>query len=228
MKKLEKIIGYTFKNKNTLLTAVTHSSFANESKDKAIVSNERLEFLGDSVLGFVTADYIFSLYKHVPEGELTRLRASVVCEQALYEVAKSMELTRFLRLGRGETMNKGGERPSILSDAVEAIIGAVYIDGGIESARTFVLSFLKTAVETAIKGRAFRDYKTILQEIVQKNKEEILSYRLVEEQGPAHDRLFVVDVLINSNAVGQGEGRSKKEAEQLAARSALELMGEEV
>jgi len=228
MKKLEEIIGYTFHNKRMLQCAMTHSSFANESRDKSVTSNERLEFLGDSVLGFVTADYIFSLYKHIPEGELTRLRASVVCEQSLFEVAKKLELSKFIKLGRGESMNKGNERPSILSDAVEAIIGAVYIDGGIEPARKFVLSFIKPAVETAVKGRAFRDYKTILQEIVQKNKEEVLTYKLIGEKGPDHDRHFLVEVLINSNPVGTGEGRSKKEAEQLAAKCALELMGEEV
>ena len=225
MEKLEKKIGYCFHNRELLKTALTHSSYANEARDRHTQSNERLEFLGDSILGMVTSDYIFKLYPDIPEGELTKLRAAVVCEQALYEVARSLGLSEFLLLGRGEEAGGGRERASILADAVEAMIGAVYMDGGLAAAQPFILSFIKPSVARTAARHNFNDYKTMLQEIVQKNREEVLSYRVAAQSGPDHDKTFIMEVLLNSNVVAQGRGHSKKEAEQAAAHEALRLMG---
>ncbi len=226
MFKLQEKIGYTFKDASILRTAMTHSSYANESRDKRIECNERIEFLGDSVLSLITSDYIYLQYRQTPEGELTKIRASVVCEQALFEVANSIGLSEHILLGKGEEAGGGRNRPSILADAMEALIGALYLDGGFEVAQKFVLTYLKPKIALAAKGKTFRDYKTMLQEIVQKSKEEVLSYHLVSESGPDHNKHFEVEVLLNSNVFAKGEGRSKKEAEQMAARSALQLMGE--
>ena len=228
MEKLEKKIGYRFRNHELLKTALTHSSYANEARDRHTQSNERLEFLGDSVLGMVTSDYIFKLYPDIPEGELTKLRASVVCEQALHEVAVSLGLSEFLLLGRGEEAGGGRERSSILADAVEAVIGAIYMDGGFAAAQPFVLSFIKPSVARTASRHNFNDYKTMLQEIVQKNREEVLSYRVASQSGPDHDKTFEMEVLLNSNVVACGRGHSKKEAEQAAAHEALKLMGIQV
>lgn len=218
---------YQFRDTALLTTAMTHSSYANEHRDQHIQNNERLEFLGDSILGLVSADYVFHRYPHVPEGQLTKMRAAVVCEQTLYEVAKELGLDRLLLLGKGEENGGGRKRPSILADSVEALIGAIYLDSGLESARAFILSFLPEKVNLAEQGGAFRDYKTALQEIVQKNRQETLSYRLSGESGPDHDKRFTVQVLLNRNIFAEGTGRSKKEAEQMAAKAALELMGKE-
>lgn len=218
---------YQFHDIGLLTTAMTHSSYANEHRDQHIQNNERLEFLGDSILGLVSADYVFHRYPNVPEGQLTKMRAAVVCEQTLYEVAKELGLDHLLLLGRGEENGGGRKRPSILADSVEALIGAIYLDGGLESARTFILSFLPAKVDLAEQGGAFRDYKTALQEIVQKNRQETLCYRLSGESGPDHDKRFTVQVLLNRNIFAEGTGRSKKEAEQMAAKAALELMGKE-
>ena len=214
---LEEVIGYTFKNPVLLETALTHTSYANESRQPA-EHNERLEFLGDSVLSVVVADY---LYRHVnkPEGELTRIRASLVSEEALFQFAQEIELGKYLRLGRGEDMGGGRERPSVVSDAFESVIAALYLDGGMEVARNFILPFV-TEGKTAEA-----DYKTQLQEVVQQNPEEKLTYVLESETGPDHDKHFVVAVHLNSNCFAHGEGRSKKQAEQHAAREALRLMG---
>ncbi len=214
---LEKVIGYTFKNPALLETALTHTSFANESR-QPIEHNERLEFLGDSVLSVVVADYLF---RHVnkPEGELTRMRASLVSEEALFQFAQEIELGKYLRLGRGEDMGGGRERPSVVSDAFESVIAALYLDGGMETARNFILPFV-TEGKTAEA-----DYKTQLQEVVQQNPEEKLTYVLESETGPDHDKHFVVAVHLNSNCFARGEGRSKKQAEQHAAHEALRLMG---
>ncbi len=218
-------IDYTFNNGGLLETAMTHTSYANEHRGGHIMHNERLEFLGDSVLGFITADHLFTNYPDLPEGELTKLRAAVVCESALCEVAKELGIQDALRLGKGEESGGGRNRPSILADATEALIGAIYKDGGIESAREFVLSFIPKKVEIAIAGGSYRDYKTILQEIVQKNKQETLEYRLAGETGPDHDKRFTMELLINSNVFSSGTGKSKKEAEQLAAKEALSQLG---
>ncbi len=219
-------IDYTFNDPALLELAMTHSSFANEHRGGHMHCNERLEFLGDSVLGFVTADFLMMRYTDLPEGELTKLRAAVVCESALCEIARELGIPGQVRLGHGEELGGGRERPSILADATEALLGAIYLDGGIEPARAFVLRFIPQRVELVIAGGAFRDYKTVLQEIVQKNKQETLEYRLAGTSGPDHDKRFTMELLLNSNVFATGTGRSKKEAEQSAAKQALRLMGE--
>ncbi|MFV0402168.1 MAG: ribonuclease III [Oscillospiraceae bacterium] len=220
---LENTIGYTFEEKSYLQTALTHSSYANEVK-RSTTNNERQEFLGDAVLSIIVSDFLFRNFR-LPEGDLTKLRASLVCEQSLCEFARSIKLGEYLSLGHGEKQNGGAERDSILADAFEALIAAIYLDNGMDSARAFVIPF----VEEMLQGgdeQSFQDYKTLLQEIVQQNPEEVISYQLVEESGPDHDKRFVVELMLNSNVVGRGEGRSKKNAEQEAARQALELFGE--
>ncbi len=218
MTRLEETIGYTFKNKSLLETAITHTSFANEAK-KAVEHNERLEFLGDSILSMVSADYLFHTCKDLPEGDLTRRRASLVCEPALSHFAKSIGLGEALHLGKGEEMNGGRGRDSILSDAFEALIAAIYLDGGVEEARRFILPFLQNGTGAEV------DYKTRLQEVVQQNPEERLRYVVAEESGPDHNKSFLVEVHLNSNCIGRGSGHSKKVAEQHAAHEALVLMG---
>ena len=219
---IQKEIGYKYKNIKLLEIALTHSSYANE-KGTGLRCNERLEFLGDSVLGFITAEYFFKNCKDVPEGDLTKLRASTVCEKSLYVFAKEINLGKYLMLGNGEANSGGRERASILADAFEAVIASLYLDGGIEVARKFVLRFVAKAIET--HKVSFEDYKTKLQEVIQKNPEEKLTYVLINESGPDHNKVFEVEVHLNSNVIGRGVGRTKKHAEQEAAREALELMG---
>lgn len=223
MEELEKSIGYKFNNISYLKTALTHSSYANEKKGK-VESNERLEFLGDSVLSIIVSDYIFSNCPDLPEGELTKLRASLVCERSLCTFSKKLNVGKNLLLSKGERHSKGNERSSILADAFEAILAAIYLDGGMEEAKKFVLKFVVPEIKHP-KNIAFKDYKTSLQEIVQRNPEEILKYVLIDESGPDHDKHFVVEVHLNNNVIGKGGGKSKKEAEQRAAQKALELMG---
>jgi len=225
MKKLEEKLGYQFKNGDLLTTALTHSSFANEHKKSGIECNERLEFLGDSILGMITAEHLFRNEPGMPEGKMTRLRAELVCERSLVSVADELELGDYLKLGHGEESGGGRDRDSILADAFEAVIGAIYLDSGEESARKFIQKF----VFDAERGGEWSvtDYKTTLQEIVQKNRGELLSYRVIESNGPDHERSFTVEVMINSNHIGTGHGHSKKEAEQMAAKEALKLMGME-
>lgn len=227
MKDLERLINYQFNNKQLLKRALSHTSYCNEVKS-AGESNERLEFLGDSVLSVVVAEYLFSNYKKQQEGDLTKLRASLVCEKALAQFAKEIELGRFIMLGRGEQQNGGSERPSILSDAFEALLAAMYIDGGMEVVRPFILKFVEEELERLDKTESFHDYKTQLQEIIQRNREEELLYVLVAEEGPDHDKRFTIEVRLNSNVIGKGIGHSKKQAEQLAAKQALQLMGQDV
>ena len=224
MEELERKIGYQFKNKALMREAITHSSYAKERKSQHIKYNERLEFLGDAVLSIVVSDYIFKHCPELPEGELTKLRASLVCEKSLFEFAKIIDLGKYLILSKGERNNGGAERPSILSDAFEALIAAIYIDGGSEPASKHILNFVIPAIKNS-KTKKNKDYKTTLQEIVQKNPGEKLEYVLVAESGPDHNKHFVVEVHLNSNVIGKGGGRSKKEAEQQAAHEALELMG---
>ena len=224
MIELENKIGYHFNNKDLLKEALTHSSYANEHKAQKIKYNERLEFLGDAVLSIVVSDYIFKNCPELPEGELTKLRASLVCEKSLFKFAKMINLGSFLVLSKGERNNGGSNRPSILSDAFEALIAAIYIDGGIECAAKHILNFVIPEIKNT-KQKKIKDYKTTLQEIIQKNPGEQLEYVLVNESGPDHNKHFVVEVHLNSNVIGKGGGRSKKEAEQQAAREALELMG---
>jgi ribonuclease-3 len=222
LKDLMNAINYNFRNPTLLERALTHSSYANERRNP-IPSNERLEFLGDSVLGLVTAVYLFNK-ENWAEGELTRLRSSLVCEKALFSYAQKLNLGSFILLGKGEQRTGGATRPSILADAFEALIAAIFLDGGIESARNFLLPFLEDELSNQ-KSQRFNDYKTTLQEIIQQNPEEHLDYVLVGESGPDHNKTFTVEVHLNSNVIGTGRGRSKKEAEQQAARQALKLMG---
>ena len=215
-------LGYRFRDPRLLEKALTHSSYANEGRH-GLESNERLEFLGDSVLGFVAAKYLFEK-ETGPEGELTKPRAAVVCEKALCSYSRELGLGDYLLLGKGERLTGGAERPSILADAFEAVIAAMFLDGGLEPVRGFVLRFVEKEANNQRK-RHFKDYKTTLQEIVQQNPEEKLEYVLTGESGPDHSKQFVVEVHLNSNVIGTGRGRSKKEAEQQAAREALKLMG---
>ena len=223
IKDLEAAIGYRFKNITLLQRALTHSSYANEYWRDSLMSNERLEFLGDSVLGLTAAVYLFQKEKG-PEGELTKLRAAVVCEKALSSYAKQLGLGEWLLLGRGERQNGGAERPSIVADAFEAVTAAIYLDGGMEPARRFLLPFLEREAGN-LRQAHFKDYKTQLQEIVQQNPGEVVTYVMTGESGPDHDKQFTFEVHLNSNVIGEGRGRSKKEAEQKAARQALRLMG---
>lgn len=218
-------IRYYFNDKELLIEALSHSSYANE-KRKGRNSNERLEFLGDSVLSIVVSQYLFEHFTHLPEGELTKIRASLVCEKSLYEFAKQIDLGEHILLGKGEENTGGRERVSILADTFEAVIAAVFLDGGLEAAKRHILKFIPKDIDDR-KPVSFSDHKTILQEIIQKNPEEKVEYKLVGQSGPDHNKAFKVQVRLNSNVIGTGIGRSKKEAEQMAAKEALELMGYE-
>lgn len=218
MDKLEEKLGYVFQNRALLENALTHSSYANENRGKGLQSNERLEFLGDSVLGMVTADYLYRAHPDLPEGDLTRTRAALVCEGSLVEVARELDLGSHLLLGKGEDTGGGRERPSIVADAVEAVIAAVYLDGGIGSARKVITRFILDAEE---EKAGSRDYKTALQELVQRESGQVLEYRLIGSTGPDHAKIFQVAVDLNGEPIGTGEGRSKKEAEQAAAKAAF-------
>ncbi len=226
MKILEHNMGYTFKNKDLLENALTHSSYANEVRG-GVSSNERLEFLGDSVLSVIVSDYLFKNFKNLPEGELTKTRASLVCEKSLCSFSREMKVGDFLLLGKGEAKGGGRERDSILADAFEAILAAVYLDGGMESARKFVMRFILPELQDTHHD-TFKDYKTVLQEIIQRNPEETVSYIHIGETGPDHNKVFEVEVHLNSNVIGHGTGKSKKQAEQMAAKQVLELMGAEI
>ena len=219
IKDLEAAIGYRFHNISLLQNALTHSSFANERYHNSLMSNERLEFLGDSVLGMVVADYLYRNFPDRPEGELTRMRADMVCERALAEVANRLALGQHLILGHGEERFGGRNRDSILADAVESVIAASYIDGGMEAAVGFIRKFILCDVPAERLRNA--DYKTALQELVQQKKNQSLSYVLVGESGPDHDKKFIVEVSLNDEVVGCGSGSSKKRAEQEAARAAI-------
>lgn len=226
MEQLEKNLKYTFKNKELLSNALTHSSYANEKKGGA-KSNERLEFLGDSVLSIIVSEHIYNNFPNLPEGQLTRIRASLVCEKTLCSFSRQLEIGDFLLLGKGEKANGGASRPSILADAFEAVLAAIYLDGGIEPAKRHVLRFVQSEL-AHLENDNFKDYKTELQEIIQRNPEEKLTYVLIGESGPDHDKCFTVQVHLNSNVIGEGSGHSKKNAEQAAAKKALELMGIEL
>ena len=225
MTALEERLGYSFRNRALLETALTHSSYANENRASGIVCNERLEFLGDSVLGVTVADFLYRHFPDMPEGRMTRLRAELVCEQSLHRVALELHLGDYLRLGKGEEHNGGRKRASILSDAVEAVIAAMYLDAGMETAAGFIHRCLLDDVR-AIETPTFTDYKTSLQELVQRHSGQVLSYELVGEQGPDHAKTFRVQVCLNGDPIGRGTGRTKKEAEQAAAANALEALRE--
>lgn len=221
MDSLESVLGYHFETPALLEQALTHSSYANERLSGALDCNERLEFLGDAVLGMVVADYLYREHPDLPEGDLTRLRSSMVCEEALARVARNWELGTHIRLGHGETMSGGQDRPSILADAVEAVLAAIYLDGGIAQARRTVRQFILSQEMPA--GRT-RDHKTALQEFIQQESGHDLVYKLVSAQGPDHQKTFSMAVLLDGEQVGLGEGHSKKEAEQMAAKLALESL----
>ncbi len=225
MTALEERLGYSFRNRALLETALTHSSYANENRASGIVCNERLEFLGDSVLGVTVADFLYRHFPDMPEGRMTRLRAELVCEQSLHRVALELHLGDYLRLGKGEEHNGGRKRASILSDAVEAVIAAMYLDAGMETAAGFIHRCLLDDVR-AIETPTFTDYKTSLQELVQRHSGQVLSYELVGEEGPDHAKTFRVQVCLNGDPIGRGTGRTKKEAEQTAAANALEALRE--
>ncbi|CUO81062.1 ribonuclease III [Intestinibacter bartlettii] len=216
----EQKINYEFKNKEYILEALTHSSYSNENKNYPF--NERLEFLGDSVLSIVISDYLFKKETKLPEGELTKIRANIVCEESLSEVSKNIHLGKYMLLGKGEEATGGRERISILADALEAVIAAIYLDGGIKCAREFILTNMEKIINDSIKGKIFRDYKTCLQEVLQSNGENNIWYKLIEEKGPDHNKRFVMEVGINDTVLGVGEGKSKKDAEQVAAKCALD------
>ena len=220
IKELEKSIGYQFRDISLLENALAHSSYANERWHNSLRSNERLEFLGDSILGMIVADHLYRNFPDRPEGELTRMRADMVCEQSLAVVANRISLGRHLLLGHGEEQGGGRNRSSILADAVESVIAACYLDGGYEAALKFVNTFILSDVPVVKFHNA--DYKTALQEKVQQKKNQTLSYHLVGEEGPDHDKRFRVEVWLNGKSVGSGTGTSKKRAEQDAARVALE------
>lgn len=222
---LEEKIGYKFKKREYLRRAMTHSSY---SGGKNNGSNERLEFLGDSVLQITVSQYLFTNMTTVPEGGLTKLRASIVCENSLYNFANRIELGKYILLGKGEEMTGGRTRRSILADAFEAMIAAVYLDGGMDAAMAMIMRFVPS-IEALKSGKVrLGDYKTVLQEIIQKNPEEKISYEVVESSGEQHKKHFTAQVLLNGQVIGSGSGLSKKEAEQEAAKEAVSLMGYDV
>ena len=220
IKDLETAIGYRFSNISLLQNALAHSSYANERWHDSLKSNERLEFLGDSVLGMLVAEHLYRSFPNRPEGELTRMRADMVCERSLAVIAAKIGLGNHLLLGKGEEQGGGRNRDSILADAVESVIAACYLDGGMNAARQFVDRFVLDHVP--VKGLHNMDYKTALQEQVQQKRNQVLAYVLVEETGPDHDKHFRVEVTLNGQVIGTGVGSSKKRAEQDAARVALE------
>ena len=221
---VEKLIGIEFENKGVLITALTHSSYANQFKD--VKYNERLEFLGDSVLQLCVTKYLFNNYKDKSEGELTKIRALVVCENSLHKVSKNLSLGKYIRMSKGEELTGGRERTSIQADALEAVIAAVYLDKGIEVANDFILRNFKDVIDKAINEEIILDFKTRLQEVLQKNGEVNIVYNLVKHEGPPHRRKFFTDLLINNEIMGQGVGFSKKESEQNAAKEALRNLEE--
>ena len=224
MQELEKKLNYTFRDPGLLHEALSHSSYANEHRAAGLRSNERLEFLGDSVLGFVTAEFLFVQHPGLPEGDLTRIRAALVCEQSLYEVAQKLELGRYLKLGRGEEAGGGRNRTSILADATEAVFAAVYLDGGIGEASALIHRVLLDAEREEVVEERRRDYKTALQELIQRQADQVLTYRMIGEEGPDHNKTFLAEVLLNGVQAGTGSGHSKKEAEQSAAKAALQKL----
>ena len=218
---LEQKIGYQFRNRQLLVKALTHSSYANEKKLGKLGCNERLEFLGDAVLELISSDFLYHRFPQIPEGELTKKRASMVCEPSLAFCAREFGLPEYLLLGKGEDMTGGRNRDSIVSDATEALLGAIYLDGGFASAKEFVLSFILNDIE---HKQLFFDSKTILQEIVQEKGNQQIEYRLIKEEGPDHNKSFTVEAIVNGDKKGEGTGHTKKAAEQAAAYEAIRTM----
>lgn len=220
--KIENTIGYVFKDKRLLSTAFRHSSYANERKNQSILSYERLEFLGDSIVNFIISEYLYTNYSKFPEGELTRIRSIVVCEPTFYKCSKNLGFGEFLLLGKGEELTGGRDRVSILADVFETVTGAVYLDGGLGNAKDFTLFQLIPIIKDAICGAVFMDYKTQLQEILQREANSKIEYIVVKETGPDHNKQFFIQVKNNNVVLGEGKGRSKKEAEQVAAKKAID------
>ena len=227
MHTLETKLGYVFHRPELLENALYHSSYANEHRGTGISSNERLEFLGDAMLGFVTAEYLYAKHPDMPEGDLTRIRAALVCEESLHEVAQSLDLGNYLLLGKGEEQGGGRCRPSILADATESVFAAVYLDGGMDAASDLIHRVLLDKEREEVVEERRRDYKTELQELVQRRSGQVLHYELTGTSGPDHAKQFTFRVTLNGRELGQGTGRSKKEAEQSAARSALTQWNEQ-
>lgn len=219
MEDIEKSIGYVFKNKNLLKKALTHTSYAYENH---IESNEKLEFLGDSILEFVSSKYIYTNYPNLKEGEMTKVRAEVVCEDSLYIVAQKHHFSDFLYLGKSEEVSHGSSKPAILADSVEAVIAAIYFDGGLEQAEKFIIENLKEAIEESSKNVGKKDHKTVLQEKLQENGTVHIKYEVIKTSGPDHNKTFTVQVLCNESPLAIGEGKTKKQAEMQAAEKALE------
>lgn len=215
---LEVNLKYTFKNIELLNEALTHTSYANENN---VNSNEKLEFFGDAILEFVSSKYLYANFPELSEGELTKTRAAVVCEDSLYEVAKRLNVNEYIKVGHSELNNDGNNKPAILADSIEAIIAAIYFDGGLEEAEKFIIENLKGSIEEASKHVGAKDYKTVLQEKLQENGEVKIEYKIINEEGPAHDKVFTAQVLLNDKVLAEGKGKSKKLAEMDAARIAL-------
>lgn len=221
---LQQLMDYKFKERSYLVRALTHSSFSNENKKEKLKNNERLEFLGDSVLGLIISEYLFSHYANLEEGQLTKIRAKIVCEASLGSASKALRLGEFMMFGRGEELTGGRERTSILSDAFEALIAAIFLDGGMEQARAFVLRRLDAVIKDAVEGKLFVDYKTRLQEVIQIQKGNRIKYEIVREEGPDHSKIFYTEVRLNDVTIGVGSGHSKKESEQEAAKHGLKRL----
>ena len=219
MKKLEEKIGYIFTDKQLLNKALTHTSYAYENK---VESNEKLEFLGDSILEFVSSMYLFENYPNLKEGEMTKVRATVVCEESLYKIAKRLNFSDFLNLGKSEKMSTNEVRPAILADSVEAVIAGIYLDGGLEEAKKFIIKNLKQEIEKASQNVGQKDYKTVLQEKLQEHGEVKIEYTIINETGPDHDKTFEAEVKCNNKKLATGKGKNKKHAEMEAAKRALE------
>jgi len=224
LNEFESIIGYSFKNISILNNALTHSSYVASRSDHH-EHNERLEFIGDAILDMVISLYLYKKCKNLTEGSLTRFRAGIVCEQSLYNASNNLKLGEYLLLSKGEENTGGRKRVSILADAFEAVIAAIYLDGGIKKAKEFIMKNLETTIKNAVENKLFSDYKSFLQEYVQKNNLGKLSYKLVREEGPDHDKTFEVALYLNNGIIGRGEGRSKKDAQQSAARDAIAGLG---
>jgi ribonuclease III len=223
----QEILSISFDSLVVLNIALTHSSYAHQHNLKYNDHNERLEFLGDSVLSLIVSEYLYKKYRNKQEGKLSRIRAGVVCESSLASVARNLFINKFIMIGKGEELSGGREKDSLLADACEAVIAAVYLEKGLEEARKFVLEHLVEKIEVIVKDHNYNDYKSKLQEYVQKNLLSAIEYRVIEETGPAHDKTFQIEVYLDNKCFGRGLGKSKKEAEQKSAREALRMLGVE-
>jgi ribonuclease III len=224
LKEFQKVISYSFEDLSLLDTALTHSSYT-ANKQEILEHNERLEFLGDSILSMIVSQYIFKSCKEMAEGQLTRIRANIVCEQSLHVAAEKINLGKYLAISKGEELTGGRTRPSILADAFEALIAAVYLDGGLSKSKIFVLNILKSTIKQAIQNKIISDYKSFIQEHIQKNNQGKISYKLLSEQGPDHSKTFEMAIMLDEKTLGHGSGNSKKEAQQAAAKDAVEKLG---